>query len=171
MTVAVVGAGFSGLLVAAELERRGMDVVVLEAEPDIGGVAATLQHHGFTLEPGVGSFIRPDPALDHYISEFDLKVTPAQGEGTRYLGRTDRLVTMPNGPLGFASWSELSPAGKVRALAEVSVTSLSENESVLDFFVRRFGAEAGGLAAHLVAAGVFAGDPRRLSMAASIVAR
>lgn len=58
--VAIVGAGFTGLSAAYELSKRGIDVVVLEAEKEIGGLAAAFDvgqvkldrfyHHWFTSD-------------------------------------------------------------------------------------------------------------------------
>lgn len=50
--VAVVGAGFSGLISARELERLGHEVEVIEARDRIGGRTWTDERMGFTLEMG-----------------------------------------------------------------------------------------------------------------------
>jgi protoporphyrinogen oxidase len=48
----VIGAGVAGLAAAAELRQAGRPVVVLEAEPQVGGLARTLTVGGLRLEFG-----------------------------------------------------------------------------------------------------------------------
>jgi protoporphyrinogen oxidase len=65
--IAIVGGGFTGLAAAYELAKRGVRVVVLEAEPEIGGLAAAFEvgsekldrfyHHWFTNDVEVMNLI------------------------------------------------------------------------------------------------------------------
>jgi C-3',4' desaturase CrtD len=48
----VIGAGFGGLAVAAELAKAGMDVTVLEAHVYPGGCAGTFFHQGYKFDAG-----------------------------------------------------------------------------------------------------------------------
>lgn len=50
--VMVLGGGWSGLLTAALLARKGLTVTVLEKEPQIGGLARTFQHRGHSCDVG-----------------------------------------------------------------------------------------------------------------------
>lgn len=51
--VAVVGAGFAGLVAASQLKRRGVDVAVYEAAPTIGGLARSFKDEdGFSHDFG-----------------------------------------------------------------------------------------------------------------------
>lgn len=168
MIVGVIGAGLSGLLVASELQRRGVETVVFEAADRVGGVARTVRDRGFLLEPAGGSFMLPHPALDHFISNFSLDVTPARSAGRRYVWAAHGLVELPSNPLGLVAAPIVSTGAKVRAVAEIGVTSTSpDGETLLGFMQRRFGDEAGGVAAQLAGAGVFGGDPSRLGVEAS----
>ena len=60
----VVGGGLGGLIVGADLKRRGKDVLVLEATDTPAGVAATVREDGFLLEPGAGSLLWPNADLE-----------------------------------------------------------------------------------------------------------
>ena len=64
----VIGAGFTGLSAAWELVRRGVRVTVLEADPEVGGLAGTFEvqgerlekfyHHWFTNDAHVGDLVK-----------------------------------------------------------------------------------------------------------------
>ncbi|MCX7204888.1 MAG: NAD(P)/FAD-dependent oxidoreductase [Proteobacteria bacterium] len=68
--VAIIGAGFTGLAAAYELSKAGVSVVILEAEADIGGLAAAFDigeksekldrfyHHWFTNDLEVMQLIK-----------------------------------------------------------------------------------------------------------------
>jgi len=77
MTVAVVGAGLSGLAAAWDLHQAGADVIVLEAERHPGGVIVTERREGFTMEGGPDGFLAAEPDIQ---------------ELARAVGIEDRLV-------------------------------------------------------------------------------
>jgi monoamine oxidase len=54
--VVVIGAGLAGLTAALELEAAGLDVLVLEAEPRVGGRIHSMRQLGGTAEAG-GTYI------------------------------------------------------------------------------------------------------------------
>lgn len=56
MTTAILGGGLTGLTLARLLHEQGEDVIVLEAEPEYGGLCRSKQDHGFTFDRG-GSHI------------------------------------------------------------------------------------------------------------------
>jgi len=76
----IVGAGFAGLSAALELARRGVAVTILEAEPEVGGLAGTFDVNGERLEK-----------FYHHWFTNDLHVN----ELVRELGEDDRIVYRP----------------------------------------------------------------------------
>jgi protoporphyrinogen oxidase len=74
--VAIIGAGFGGLSAAWELARRGIAVTVLEAEREIGGLAAGFDvggtrlerfyHHWFTNDRHVTELVR-ELGVEHNV--------------------------------------------------------------------------------------------------------
>ncbi|HKX76191.1 MAG TPA: protoporphyrinogen oxidase [Acidimicrobiia bacterium] len=160
--VAVIGGGLSGLLTALALEERGIgEVAVLEAGPAAGGVARTLRSRGFALEPGVGSFPWPHSALTPLLERAEVKVEPAHAHG-RFVSLDGKLhdVTRPLRALRLVPWS-----ARLRMAAEPLVRwrPRDEDPSLETFLGGRLGKTAGRVVAQLMAAGVFAGDPAKLS--------
>ena len=56
MKTAILGGGLSGLTLARLLQEQGEEVVVLEAEPEYGGLCRSKTNQGFTFDSG-GSHI------------------------------------------------------------------------------------------------------------------
>ncbi|HUG75396.1 MAG TPA: protoporphyrinogen oxidase [Acidimicrobiia bacterium] len=168
--VAIIGGGLSGLLIATELRRRGVDeVLVLEAAGQVGGVARTIHAEGYTLEPGAGTFLLPHRHLSPLFEEAGVAIAKAEpAASVRYVYTRGRLVAVRRSPR-MALAPILGWSAKARAALEPIVRSRprSDDESLADLLERRFGRETGRLVSWLAASGVFAGDPRRLSALSS----
>ena len=166
MNVAVIGAGLGGLLAAAELRCRDIDVTVFEADDHVGGVARTIRQNGYLLEPGAGSFALPDPNLSPLLDAAGVELMTLEG-GKRLYSSGDAYDEIPTSPRAFLSSPLLGALGKARVAIEPLIRSkTSPDESMHDFLVRRFGRSAGRIAAHLAVSGVFAGDARHVEAAA-----
>ena len=74
----IVGAGLSGLVAAYELDKRGYDVRVLEAQSHVGGRVLTLREFSEGLHAEAGAARIPaDHDLTHkYVKEFNLPLAP-----------------------------------------------------------------------------------------------
>lgn len=169
--VIVVGGGLGGLLVACEVARRGARPLLLEAGPAPGGVASTIRSDGFLLEPAAGSFLLPHPQLTPILDSAGATVVPAHAaSGRRFVYNDGRLFELA-GPAALAT-GLVSGRGKLRILREpwVRPPAAPADESLRSFFERRFGPEFGRLGATLMAHGVYAGDPDRLSARAAFPA-
>lgn len=68
MTVAIVGAGVTGLSLAYLLLERGIGVRVYEAAPHSGGLAATMRRDGFAFDLGPHEFVSDNPALKELLT-------------------------------------------------------------------------------------------------------
>jgi protoporphyrinogen oxidase len=77
---AVIGAGFSGLSAALELARRGIAVTVVEADPDVGGLAGSFAVNGERLEKFYHHWFTNDRHVGDLVDE---------------LGERDRIVYRP----------------------------------------------------------------------------
>jgi len=156
MRVAVIGGGMAGLAAAHELLRGGAEPVVFEASARAGGKVASRSERGFLTEDGPNFLAQPlDALLDAAGLRAEL-VTP-QGPRTRFLHLDGRVFTAPGLPL-------LRRAGVGRALLEpLFARPLREDKPLRAFLIERLGRRAGSIAAAAMAAGVYAGDPDRLS--------
>ncbi|MEP6568501.1 MAG: FAD-dependent oxidoreductase [Acidobacteriota bacterium] len=74
--VVVVGGGIGGLTVAALLAQRGVDVCLLEREPQVGGCAASFEKFGYSFEQGYGLFSGWQPGEIHERIFSELPVDP-----------------------------------------------------------------------------------------------
>jgi len=162
----IAGGGLAGLLAAAEMKRRGLDVVVLEAADRPGGVVRTIREDGYLLEPAAGSLLLPTPELSPIFEAADVRVVEAlDGSKRRYVYDRGHLIEVADSPA--VVFSPLIPwKAKFRAAREpwVHTAPDTDDESILDYFARRFGSGMGRMAGTLMAHGVFAGDPAHLSM-------
>ena len=169
--VIVVGAGLGGLLVASEVARRGGHPLVLEAGPVPGGVTATVHDENYLLEPAAGSFLLPHPHLTPILESVGASVVPAEPVAhRRFVYDRGELFELA-GPTSLTT-RLVSGRGKLRLLREPWVRSPATviDEPLQSFLERRLGPEAGRTGATLMAHGVFAGDPDRLSARAAFPA-
>ena len=84
MKVIVVGAGIAGLAATWELNKAGIDVVVLESERRAGGVIVTEAREGFVVEGGPDGFLAGEPELPELARELGIgdRVVDQQARGT-----------------------------------------------------------------------------------------
>ncbi len=166
--VAVVGGGLGGLFTGVELARRGIEAVVLEAADVPGGITRTIDVDGYAIEPAAGAVTLPHPHLGPILAEAGVSLHPAVDPGVRYVLDRSGLILIKASPAGL-----LAPLvgwrAKGRALAEplVHLAPATGDETLAGFLRRRFGVETGTVVSSLLAAGVYAGDPERLSARAA----
>jgi oxygen-dependent protoporphyrinogen oxidase len=164
--IGIVGGGLGGLLLAAELERRGANPLLLEACAQPGGVARTVHEAGYSLEPAASSVLLPNADLSPILAAAAVETVAANSAGQRrFLYQRDGLIALAPSP-ALALAPIVGPAAKLRALAEPLIRPRptgGADESLQSFLVRRLGPELGRLGATLMAHGVFAGDPEQLS--------
>ncbi len=164
--VVIVGGGIAGLVAAY---RRGSpgETVLLEAEGRLGGSVRTIRDEGFVLEAGPNT-LRTTEAADRLIADLGLTkdLVLADPRAPRWIVRGGRPRAIVPGPKGLFT-SALSTRGKLRLLGDLRVPrrdAALADESVHDFFVRRFGEDAATYGAGPMVSGVYAGDPGALSV-------
>ena len=170
--VLVVGAGISGLTAAFQLTRRGFRVEVIDAAPTAGGVIGTGRREGVLYERGPNSLLETSALVPSLLEELGiagerLEANPAASK--RYIVRNGALTALPTTPSALLATSLFSAGAKFRLLREPFVmrAAVETEESVSQFVERRLGREPLDYAVEPFVAGIYAGNPDELSLAAA----
>lgn len=150
--IAIIGAGITGLSAAHSLLKQGFDVEIYEKSDRAGGVMQTL-HEPYFFEHGPRTFQAGRcPDLLKLISDVglshDIIYTSPK---TRYIydGKLKRFPAhLALFPLLFEPFKKKGP----------------EDESVWDFAKRRFGKRVADSLIDPMVKGIYAGDPKKLSI-------
>jgi len=167
-TIAVIGAGAAGLSAATGLRRSGHDVVVLEAADRAGGVIRSERRDGVLADFGPNSMLSPPPAMQQVLDELGISGTRLAANAAarrRYIVRDGVPRSVPATPMEFIGTPLLSAAAKSRLVFEPlqpQRVSAAE-ESLASLVRRRFGQEFVDYVLDPIVAGIYAGDPQRLS--------
>jgi len=168
-SVAIIGAGITGLSAAFYLKRKGVPVTVYESSNRVGGVIQSLQKDGYLAEFGPNTILETSPKIGQLVRDAGLesrRLDPAPGAEARYVVRYKRLIAMPSSPLGFFTTQLFTARAKLAVLREAFVPARKDGkeESIGEFVVRRLGREFLDQAIDALVAGVYAGDPNKLSV-------
>jgi len=170
--VLVVGGGLSGLAAALGAKRRGASVEVLESAPRPGGTIGTVHRDGALYETGPNSALDTTPLIDALLDATGSRgerVEPSALAARRFVVRDGKLVPLPASPRAMLATRAFSLRAKLRLAAEpfIARAPSAEEESVAAFVRRRLGDEFLDYAVDPFVAGVYAGDPERLSLPAA----
>ncbi len=170
--VLVVGAGISGLALAASLRSRGVRVRVIEAAPAAGGNLRTERtgtpEGAWLLDLGPNSFgdaAKPFMDLVRLAGIEDRLVRSGEGGTRRFIFRRGRLREVPSHPVKFLFSGLLPPSGVLRLAREPWIAPRAAGapeESLGAFCDRRLGRWAREKLLTPVVGGIYAGDPMRL---------
>ena len=168
-SVAIIGAGITGLTAAFHLKRRGVPVAVYEASDRVGGVIQSLWKDGYLAEFGPNTILETSPKIAGLIRDAGLqtrRLNPDPKAGARYVVRYKRPISMPGSPLGFFTTELFTLKAKLAVLREPFVKPRRDGieESVAEFVIRRLGQEFLDQAIDALVAGIYAGDPYKLSV-------
>ncbi len=168
-SVAIIGAGITGLTTAFCLKRKGIPVTLYEAGARAGGVIESVRREGFLAESGPNTILETSPEVSQLIADLNLqsrRLYTDPGAEARYVVRAGRPVAMPSSQLGLFTSPLLSVRAKLALLREPFVPRRRDGreESVADFVARRLNAEFLERLVDALVAGIYAGDPRRLSV-------
>jgi oxygen-dependent protoporphyrinogen oxidase len=168
---AVVGAGISGLSIAFWLRKRGIDSTVFESTYRTGGSIVTEKKSKFLIDLGPNSTLETSPIISKLISDAGIenkKCYANEASNNRYILRNGKLHALPMSPGKFISSSLFSLKAKLRLFKEPFIRRTSNPDiSLADFVRHRLGQEFLDYAINPFVAGVYAGQPERLSTSAA----
>jgi protoporphyrinogen/coproporphyrinogen III oxidase len=168
-SIAIIGAGITGLTAAFRLHQAGLPVTVYEASERVGGVIRSFRQEGYLAEFGPNSILDTAPGIRSLIADLGLaprRLDSSPDAENRYLVRYGRPIAMPASPLKFFGTPLFSWKAKLALLREPFVPRAAPDaeESVAQFVLRRLGQEFLDYAINPLVSGIYAGDPARLSV-------
>lgn len=168
-SVAIIGAGITGLTAAFYLKRKGVPITVYEASGRVGGVIQSLCKDGYIAEFGPNTILETSPKIGQLVRDAGLqsqRLDPDPKAEARYVVRYKRPIAMPSSPLGFFTTNLFTAKAKLAVLREPFITPRRDGveESIAQFVVRRFNQEFLDHAIDALVAGIYAGDPYKLSV-------
>jgi oxygen-dependent protoporphyrinogen oxidase len=170
--VVIVGAGLSGLTTAFRLAQQGVRVVVVESAARPGGVIGSVRRDGVLYECGPNSGLDTTPLINDLLAAAGIageRVDAEAAAAKRYILRQGALSALPTSPGAFLATPLFSWRAKLALLREpfVAPAAADAEETVADFVRRRLGAEFLDYAIEPFVAGIYAGDPDKLSVPAA----
>jgi oxygen-dependent protoporphyrinogen oxidase len=184
--IIVIGGGIAGLAAAHRVVELNsgrsptIEFVLLERSSRLGGAIATERVGDFLVEGGPDSFITEKPAALRLCERLGLapRLVSTQAAFQKiYVVRRGKLEALPEGFFLLAPtrlWPFLqtplfSWRGKLRMAAELVLPrGQADDESLGAFVRRRFGREALERIAQPLIGGIYASDPDRLSLSATM---
>ena len=168
-SVAIIGAGITGLTAAFYLKRKGVPVTVYEGSGRAGGVIQSIRKDGFLAEFGPNTILETSPKIAQLIRDAGLETRKLNSDPkaeARYVVRYGRPIEMPGSPLGFFTTPLFTAKAKLAVLREPFIPPRRDGveESIAQFVVRRFNQEFLDHAIDALVAGIYAGDPHKLSL-------
>lgn len=168
-TVAILGAGVTGLVAAYRLQRLGIPTTVYEAADQPGGVVQSVSKDGYLAEAGPNTLLETSPRIRQLLIDLNLEqdIVPSDPSASkRYLVRDGRPSALPDSLPGWLRTDLFSLTAKLRVLGDLLQPRCAPDfeEDLAHFVVRRLGREFLDRAINPFVAGVYAGDPRQLSV-------
>ena len=170
MNLAIIGAGISGLSLGCFLKANQFpekQFFIFESSNRCGGVIQTIQEQGYKIETAATLFPYGKAACFQLCEILGLedKVIQPQNKD-RYLYFNNRLQTISKNSfkiIGSLSWGE-----KFFLLKNFFMIRQknAKNENLKEFFTRHFGREIFDKIIEPLLAGIYAGNPQKLSLAA-----
>ena len=168
-SIAIIGAGITGLTAAYRLHQRGFRVQVFEQAARTGGSIHTIAESGYLIEAGPNSLQYGAPELKQLVHDLGMEseLVPANPLAKRrFLVRGGKFVAVPSSPLAFLRTPLFGARTKLSIFTEllwrprIRTTDLSLAGLVRSHFTQ----ELVDYAVNPLIAGIYAGDPEKLSV-------
>ena len=168
-SVAIIGGGITGLTAAFRLRQKNIPVTLYEGGRRLGGVIQSLRQDGYLAEYGPNTILETSPKISSLVRDLGLEERRLYSDPRaekRYLVRGAKLIELPASAGAFLATPLFSAKAKLRLLAEpfIGRAPNDREESIAEFVLRRIGPEFLDYAVNPFVAGVYAGDPAKLSV-------
>ncbi len=164
----VVGAGITGLTLALQLRRKGIDAIVVERQNRIGGQIHTVSDGPFVFEtgPNTGVVKHPEVAeLFEQLGDACQLETALESSKKRLIWKNGKFNPLPAGLLQAITTPLFTWHDKFRILGEPwRAKGTDPNESVAALAARRLGKSYVDYAVDPFISGVYAGNPYNLAV-------
>ena len=167
--IVIIGAGITGLATAHWLKKDGYNVTIIEAKSEVGGSMVTKKENGYLIDFGPNSGLETSPLIKILVDDLNLGEQFIYGNkagNKRYILKNDKLHALPMNPKDFLSTKLFSTKAKLRLALEPFIGKSKDgyNQSISEFVTRRLGREFLDYAINPFVAGVYAGNPDKLSV-------
>jgi len=185
--IIVIGGGITGLSAAFRLselskhEKGLLDVTLIEARDQLGGVIHTIKQDGFLIDSGPDNFVTAKPwaiALARRLGIESELISTNEANRSAMVVRNGKMMPIPEGFLLMAPTKFLpiittplfSLPGKLRMGMELFIPARKQNddESLASFVIRRFGREALDRVVQPLISGIYTAKPHNLSLRATM---
>ncbi len=182
-SIAIVGAGITGLSAAYYLQqqRPDLNISLLESTDTPGGILQTIERDDFLVELGPDMFTTRDNEAFELCRDLGIEnqlISTNEDHRGAYILCHGKLCKMPLG------WTMLTPTrmgailktpllswkGKLRVIAELFIPrkKIGDDESLASFTRRRLGQETLDRIIQPLISGIYTADPEKLSMQATL---
>ncbi len=164
--VIIIGAGIAGLAAGFELHKNNIDFQILETQDRVGGSIETISKDGYLIDTGPQTFSSISKETFELIRNLNIEDSLEEANPSskkRFVYLNNQLTPIPNGLMEFLKTELLSKDGKITILEDFVIKNIDKEESVEEFFTRRFGREVLKNIIQPFLNGVYAGDVKKLS--------
>lgn len=174
-SIAIIGAGISGLTTAFLLKKKGHQITIFEKSHRTGGYVGTQYKDKYLAEVGANGFLNNEPKTLDLINQLGLHnelVSSKEQSKIRYLYFGGKLRVVPTKPQDILKSDLLSFSGKMKVLKEMwfPPTPFSDvsKKSVYEFVENHFGSEIAENIVRSALVGIYAGDAKLLSASKTV---
>jgi oxygen-dependent protoporphyrinogen oxidase len=171
--IVIIGGGISGLCLLYFLKKKyagrgDIRFILFEKNAYLGGNIRTLSDHGALFECGPNGFLNNQPAMLDLIKELGLSselifADPAAKK--RFVLVNNALHSFPASLIGLFKFKPFSLFGKLRVFLEPFIKKGRDpDESVHQFFRRRFGRAVAKYLADPMVSGIYGGNSEFLNI-------
>lgn len=164
--IAIIGAGISGLSLAYQLQKKRIPYILLDSNSQPGGCIKTVTEKDYILDLGPSALMADDTQME-FLWDLNLEddiVIPSSTSKNRFVFKEGKIKELPSGPVSFLFGDFFNFETKISLLKEMNrkPEKKAKEETIGDFFERRFNKEIVDYAVTPFVSGIFAGDPYKL---------